>query len=171
MKIGVISHTQQLETIDDLPARARLALADVDLVLHVGNVGSLSFLRSLQDAYGLTFAIYGSADSDEVKRFLEVDKVVEFANRRIGMVFGVTTGESNLKFPSLKRQTITPDRLSAQLLTHFEKIDCLVFGAPAGPFNYIYQGTLIFNPGPLKNGSIGILEITERAMTGRVVAV
>lgn len=174
MKIGVIGHTQNLETMDDLPARAKLALAEVDLVLHTGNVGSLAFLRSLQDKFGLTFAVYGHQDSDEVKRYLEPDTVVEFANRRIGMIFAASGSDQTRKLPSLKRQTLTPESLSAGLLAKFKKIDCVVFGNPIRPFNYVYRGTLVFNPGPLiddrgRKRSMGILEITERAMTGRIV--
>lgn len=175
MKIGVIGHTQQVDAVKDLPARARLALAEVDLVLHVGNVGSLTFLRSLQDSFGLTFAVYGSQDLDDVKRYLEADTVVEFANRRIGLIFE-GGGDQSLRLPSLKRQTIKPETLSEHLLGKFESVDCIVFGSPVGGFNHLHHGTLIFNPGPMfdeqgESGSMGILEITERVMTGRIILV
>ncbi len=174
MKIGVIGYTHNIKTLNDLPPRARLALTDVDLVLHVGRVGNLTFLRDLQDTFGLTFAIYSDQDPDEVKRYLEADKVVEFANRRIGMTFSVSGTEQNLKLLSLKRQAITPDSLAQQLLAKFENVDCVVFGSPLGSFNHLYKGILVFNPGPIIHekgdlGSMGILEITERAMTGRIV--
>ena len=174
MKIGVISHTRTLATEQDLPAQARLALADVDLVLHTGNVGELTFLKSLQDRFGLTFAVYGQQDSDEAKRFLEADKVVEFANRRIGMVFATPDLDTTRRLPGFKRQSPTNEALAEALSAYFANIDCVLFGHPTKPLNYIHQGILIFNPGPIITphgtpGSMGILQITDRAMTGRIV--
>jgi predicted phosphodiesterase len=174
MRIGVIGHTQQLKTVEDLPPRAQLALAEMDLVLHVGNVGSLTFLRAIQDKFGLTFAVCSSQDSDEVKRYLEAEKVVEFANRRIGMIFETTGLEQVLTLAVLKKPHLTPASLSEQLISEFEDVDCVVFGYPPKPFNYVHNGILVFNPGPLINvddtaGTMGILEITERVITGRVV--
>jgi putative phosphoesterase len=173
VKIGVIGHTHQLTSVDDLPARAKLALTEVDLVLHVGNVGSLSFLRSLQDAFALTFAVYGQLDNDDVRRYLEADKIVEFANRRIAMLFDPNTVDSS-KLRGLKRQTAKPEAVAEQLLTRFDNVDCVLFGCPGKSFSQIYQGILILNPGQITvdnggNGSMGVLEITERAITGRVL--
>ena len=165
-----------MENLDDLPARARLALAEIDLVLHVGNIGSLIFLKSLQDAFALTFAVYGRQDAEEVRRYLEEDKVVEFANRRIGMTFSSRGLEKNVKLPSLKRQSLKPNSLSERLLGKFDRVDCVVFGSPGNAFNHLYQGILVFNPGKIisedgSKGSMGILEITERSMTGRILSV
>ena len=176
MKIGVISHTLQVASLNDLPPRAQLGLTDVDLVLHVGNVGRLSFLRELQDRFGLVFAIYGDQDSVDVNRFLDETKVVKFANRKIGMTFGTQAMEATSRLLRFKRQAPepTPDVLSEQLLTHFDRLDCLVFGNPQKPFNYLHAGTLIFNPGSLtpqntQSGTMGILDITDRAITGRII--
>ncbi|MFQ5575709.1 MAG: metallophosphoesterase family protein [Anaerolineae bacterium] len=175
MKISVIGHTHTLKTLNDLPPRAQLALAEADLILHVGSVGSLTFLRAIQDKFGLTFAVYGRQDPGETRRYLEAQKVVEFANRRIGIVHSGNPSEKNLApLPGLKRSTPTPAGLAAQLLSQFDAVDCVVFGHPPQPFNYLHRGVLVFNPGPLvttpgQQGAMGVLDITDRVITGRVV--
>lgn len=173
MKIAIIGHTHQLQTIEQLPARGQLALAEADLILHVGNVGSLALLRAMQDKFGLLFAVYSKQDSDDLKRYFDDEKVVEFANRRIGMVFEAAIATRGFTLPGLKR-AVTPDILCEQLLAKFPGVDCVVFGWPAKPFSYVYRGQLVFNPGPLvqadgASGTMGILDVTERSLAGRII--
>lgn len=173
MKIAIIGHTHPLQTVDQLPARGQLALAEADLILHVGNVGNLALLRAIQDKFGLLFAICSKQDSSDLRRYLDEEKVVEFANRRIGMVFEAGVTAQGFSLPGLKR-SITPDILSKQLLAKFPGVDCVVFGWPAKPFSYIYQGKLVFNPGALvyadgTPGTMGILDVTDRSLAGRII--
>ena len=168
MKICVIGHTHQLKTINDFPPRALLALAEADLVLHAGNVGRLPLLRDIQNQFGLTFAVYGNQDSEEVRHYLEDEKVVEFANRRIGITF-----EGGGR-PVIKLGAPRPETIARQLLGRFPDVDCIVFGNPPTPFNQVIRGVLVFNPGPVagetgQRGSIGLLDVTDRSLTGRIV--
>lgn len=173
MKIAIIGHTHQLQSIEQLPARGQLALAEADLILHVGNVGSLALLRAIQDKFGLLFAVYSKQDSDDLKRYFDDEKVVEFANRRIGMVSEAAIARQGFSFPGLKR-TVTPDILCEQLLAKFPGVDCVVFGSPAKPFSYVYRGKLFFNPGAMTGldgfpGTMGVLDVTDRSLTGRII--
>ncbi|RME47256.1 MAG: metallophosphoesterase, partial [Caldilineae bacterium] len=159
MKICVIGHTHHLKTITDFPPRALLALAEADLVLHVGNVGRLTLLRDLENRFGLTFAVYGNQDSEEVRHYLEDEKVVEFANRRIGMTF-----EGGGR-PVIKLGTPRPENVAGHLLGRFSDVDCILFGNPPTPFNQVIRGVLVFNPGPVadetgQGGTIGMLDVT-----------
>lgn len=173
MKIAVIGHTTHLNRIDDLSPRGQLALAESDLILHVGGIGSLALLKSIQDRFGLLFAVYSQQDPDEIKRYLDADKVIEFANCRIGMIFEADSSTQGFSLRSLKRQ-LTPETLSEQLLTIFTDVDCVVFGSPTGTMNHLHHGKLIFNPGKATNndgsiGTIGILDMTDRSITGRII--
>ncbi|MEM7032842.1 MAG: metallophosphoesterase family protein [Chloroflexota bacterium] len=176
MKIGVIGHTLQVASLQDLPPRARLGLADVDLVLHVGNIGNLSFLRDLQDSFGLVFAVHGDQDSKDVNRYLDSSKVVRFANRKIGITFGHHIPENTTRILPFKRTggDAHPNSLSEQLLSQFETVDCIVFGNPENSLNHVHQGTLIFNPGQLVSssgqpGTMGLLDVTDKAIMGRII--
>lgn len=173
MRISVIAHTRDLARFEDLPPRAQLAMVESDLILHVGNVGKLSFLNALQDHATLTFAVFGKDDSPAVQRYLEQQKVVEFANRRIGMTFALDNTEAGLR-AMFRRGNISPLQVAEQALSLFNQVDCVLFGEPAEPFSYIYHGQLVFNPGPLYDStgraqSMGMLEISDRAITGRIV--
>jgi len=146
-----------------------LALAEADLVLHVGNVGRLPLLRDIQNQFGLTFAVYGSQDSEEVRHYLEDEKVVEFANRRIGITFDGGAGRSVIKLGAPR-----PAAIAGQVLGRFSNVDCIVFGHPPTPFSEVIRGVLVFNPGPVvdeggQKGSIGFLDVTDRSLTGRIV--
>jgi len=174
MKIAVIGHTNSLTTIEELPPRAKLALAEADLILHVGSVGSLTLLKSLHDTFGLMFAVYGKHDPDEVKRYLEARKVVEFANRRLAMVSDAGGTGKGLGLSALKRSALTPSALSEQLLGLFSEVDCVVFGETAEPFNYVHHGIIVLNPGQIvddsgQGGTMGILDVSHQAITSRLI--
>jgi predicted phosphodiesterase len=173
MKISVIGHTHRLRTVDDLPPRAKLALTESDLLLHVGNVGNFHVFRALEALSGLIFGVCGPQDPGDVKRFLQEKTVVKFAGRRIGLIFNGESTELSLK-NVLKRSPPSPDALANRLITEFGDIDCVLFGSPNKPFNYLHRGLLVFNPGPLLRedgspGSMGLLEITDRVISGRIV--
>jgi len=59
----------------------------------------------------------------------------------------------------------------------FEDVDCIVYGHSHYPANHIRQGVLFFNPGTAfdrrhnVSKTVGILEVGEEAITGRIVAV
>ena len=56
-------------------------------------------------------------------------------------------------------------------------VDCIVYGHSHCPANHIREGVLFFNPGTAfdrrhaVSNTVGILEVGEEAITGRIVAI
>lgn len=174
MKIGVIADTHISHQNWSLPARLRDVFAGVELILHLGDICELGVLRELQNEYTLTMAVYGECDDELVRRYLEAEKVVEFGRRRIGMIHGHRPERAGLL--ALLRRLLGPpeEDLPGYLLSRFENVDCILFGHTHRPYNRLHGGVLLFNPGPAvelagRPPSVGILEISNRAITGKIV--
>ena len=161
LKIGVISDTH----IQDLRQGARLAdhllqnwFADVDMILHAGDVVNPSFLDLFD---GLTVhAVRGNMDPSvpgiPVKRVLIVEGF------RIGLIHGWGA----------------PATLEQRLVQEFNglSVDCLVYGHSHVPVCHHAHGMLLFNPGSAADRrgqpahTVGILEVGE-SIEGRIIAI
>jgi len=85
MKIGVISDTHGLLR-PEVPA----ALAGVDRILHLGDVGKISILRSLEKIAPVT-AIRGNVDSEGPCSDLPETEVVVIGDRYLYMLHDLNT--------------------------------------------------------------------------------
>lgn len=176
MRIGVISDTHIPELMDQLPDSMHEVFKDLDIILHLGDICQLETLRELQNRFAITFAIHGESDNQEVKQYiLESKRVVEFGNRRIGMIHGNQDEPKGLLQGLKKLLGPKEEDYYDFLLSQFEGegIDCIVFGHTHRPFVRVYKGILLFNPGaaaptPGNRPSVGILEVSERAITGKI---
>jgi putative phosphoesterase len=180
MRIGVIGDTH-IPTLSPLPpARIREVFKGLDIILHVGDVCELYVLEEFQETHTLTFAVYGEDDSEEAKRYLDEKRVVRFGERQVGMVHGHQSEEYQVGAAARLRRLLgrrpQPVDLPAFLLGQFEEegVDAIVFGHTHQPYVKMEQGVLLFNPGAALPGrdqrpSVGILEIEERTITGRIV--
>jgi len=123
MKIGVISDTH-----DFLDPRVKELFADVDHILHAGDVGTVWITFQLEQIAPVT-AVIGNTDSG--LSFPE-NEVIELAGRKF-MVQHIVDPR-------------TPDeRLRRQLEKH--RPDVLVFGHTHKAFDQTINGTRFFNPG------------------------
>lgn len=176
MRIGVISDTHIPDLMDRLPDSMHEVFKELDIILHLGDICLLETLRELQNQFAITFAVHGESDSPEVKQYIpEQKRVVEFGNRRIGMIHG--DREEQKGFLKGLKQFLgsKEDDYYAYLLSQFERegVDCIVFGHTHKPFVKVYKGILLFNPGVAASTSgnrpsVGILEVSERAITGKI---
>jgi putative phosphoesterase len=176
MRIGVISDTHIPELMDRLPDSMHEVFQDLDIILHLGDICQLETLRELQNRFAITVAVHGEDDSPEVKQYILEDKrVVEFGNRRIGMIHGYREGQKGF-LASLKRLFGSPeDDYYDYLLSQFEGggVDCIVFGHTHKPYVKVHKGILLFNPGAAapttgNRPSVGFLEVSERTITGKI---
>lgn len=85
MKIGVISDTHSLLRPEVLPA-----LASVDRILHLGDVGKISILEELRIIAPVT-AIRGNVDRDAPCSELPETEVVLIADRYVYMLHDLNT--------------------------------------------------------------------------------
>jgi putative phosphoesterase len=180
MKIGIIGDTHIPTLSPVLPARIGEAFQGLDIILHVGDICELYILEEFQETYTLTFAVSGEDDSDDVRRFLDEKRVVRFGERRVGMIHGYQF-ESMQRSPGGRLRRLFGWKtelftLPAFLLEQFagQDVHAIVFGHTHQPYVRMHSGVLLFNPGaalpgPGHHPSVGILDVEERSITGRVV--
>ena len=120
MKIGVISDTHGLLRPEVAPA-----LAGVDRILHLGDVGEISILRELEKIAPL-IAIRGNIDREGSCSELPETDVVLFEGRYIYMLHDLNT--------------LHLDPAAA-------KFAAVLYGHTHAPTSHKKKGVLYFNPG------------------------
>jgi len=181
MKIGVIGDTHIPLLSPVLPARIGEVFRGLDIILHVGDICELYVLEEFQETHTLTFAVHGEDDSEKVQRYLDDRRVVRFGERGVAMIHGHQFEEEQQRARgSLRRFFGTqpiygslPEFLIAQFAAE-EDVHAVVFGHTHEPYVHMHGGLLLFNPGsalpgPGRRPSVGILEIEERSITGKIV--
>lgn len=156
--IGVVANTD-----GRLPAEALARLADIDLILHAGDIGEASVITRLQ-AIAPVIAVPG--DRDRRSRDPQY-RVLQVAGKTIALTHGDSLpGASSLLRLFLAADGEADDRRLLELLRFFPPVDCLVFAHPSTACRIRVQDTLIFNPGALATtrehdylGSLGILSL------------
>jgi hypothetical protein len=175
MKIGVIADTHVPKAMPALPARVKEIFRDVDLILHAGDVCTLAVLNELE-AITITMAVSGNRDDEMVRKYVESSRVVEFANRKIGMAHG-HRGLINESLQALQSRLLGRPRyeqLYKLLSEQFPNVHCIVFGHTHQPYSKLHNGVLLFNPGAASPGygvrpSVGILDMTPKSISGRIL--
>jgi len=174
MRIGVIADTHIPRAQKELPAAVGRVFAGVDIILHAGDICTLDVLRSLQNSFALTMAVHGESDDADVRRYLDPQQTVEFANRRIGLIHG----DQAVSGQWWRRILMSRDRLDASLRQGlqevFSDVHCIVYGHTHRPYVKMHGDVLLFNPGPAapvdgQRPSVGILDIGEHSIIGRII--
>ncbi|HEY82515.1 MAG TPA: metallophosphoesterase family protein [Dehalococcoidia bacterium] len=142
MRIGVISDTHAM-TADELPARVRMALAGVDLIVHAGDFTEKAVLDGLK-ALGEVKAVHGNMDSAELKRLLPEKELFVVKGRKVGLIHG----------------SGGPWGIAGRIRQLFEDADVIIFGHSHEPCHLYLQGSLMFNPGRARD-SFGLLTIDD----------
>lgn len=178
MRVGVVGDTHIPEQSLVLPARVAQVLQGVDVILHVGDICELNVLEELQETYTLTFAVWGEADTREVRRYLDEKRVVQLGDRRVGMIHGHQYSRSTDKGWRGLRNLFTQSPKHGSLLDFLveqfagEDVDVIVYGHTHDPKVCKHKGVLLFNPGaamPGQRPSVGILEVDSDRVAGEVV--
>ena len=175
MKIGVIADTHVPRHQGCLPTKVQRAFAGVDIILHVGDVCTLDVLRQLQNSFTITLAVSGERDDQAVRQYLETRRVVEFANRRIGLIHGHATQPAPWWRRLLDRGTSRAEEtVRQQVLGAFEGVHCVVYGHTHRPYVKMHGSVLLFNPGPAapidgQRPSVGLLDMGGRTIIGRII--
>ena len=185
MKIGVIADTHIPDAMSSLPSRVTEVFRNMDIILHAGDICDLETLQELEEIT-ITMAVSGNGDQEMVRRYVEPSRVVEFATRRIGMAHGHRGALVELadlvRFKLWGRPRY--QGLYRHLLEQFPDVDCIIFGHTHQPYAKMHTGPsqggspsrsiLLFNPGTVvsqqgSRPSVGILNVTEKSISGRIV--
>lgn len=178
MKIGVLADTHIPHRLPALPQSVGRAFQGLDIILHAGDICQLQVLRTLQEQFTLTFAVFGEDDDQEVRRFLLARQVIEFRRRRIGLIHGDLGASLDLR-TRLRWALRKPptEELLDLLLARFagEDVHCIVFGHTHRPLVQFHRGVLFFNPGAVVGArgsrpTVGVLNITDRSITADILS-
>jgi hypothetical protein len=165
MKIGVISDThltggenrggwrKLLErgpnNLEGLIHRLEPIFADVEMVVHAGDINSQSVLDELAK-FGPVEAVQGNTDRT-VLTSLPTQKVLELGGFNIGVIHGWGASED----------------IQKRIRERFKQVDAIIYGHTHEPFNRVIDGLFFFNPGsPTDNffapyKSVGVLKISQ----------
>jgi putative phosphoesterase len=130
MRLAVISDTHLPRGTRELPARLLAECRAADLILHAGDFTALSVLVELE-LLGPVAAVCGNCDDDGLRAHLPVERLVEAAGARIGMVHD--SGPANGR--------------AARLRARFETCHAVVFGHSHMPVLERAGDLLLLNPG------------------------
>lgn len=84
-RIGVISDTHIPSRATRIPEAALRLFADVDLILHAGDVSTLTELQPLQ-SLAPVYAVHGNVEADDVMATLPAKREIEASGCVIGMI-------------------------------------------------------------------------------------
>lgn len=152
VKIGVISDTHIPLRAVALPSIVFSAFADVELILHAGDLIEESVLTELA-AFKPVKAVCGNCDPFELELKLPHSTIIEINGYRIGLTHGHSGSQ---QLPTLLRA-----------LSRFDRVDLVVFGHSHAPYNELVNGVRLFNPGSATDRrkeprcSIGIIELGQ----------
>ena len=133
MLIAIIADTHLPRGSRRLPAACVERIARADLLLHAGDFATLTVLRELEAIGPPLAGVHGNVDSDELRRLLPAERVIEAAGARIALTHdaGPRTG-----------------RLERMRRRFGDRADALVFGHSHLPLHERAEdGFQIFNPG------------------------
>lgn len=132
MNVLVLSDTHVMGAEWALPAELTAELERADLIVHAGDLATVSFLEALK-RYAPVHAVHGNADDAELTRTLPRRLKVEVLGRPLGVVHGDGTGGTTLA--------------RARGAFAAGEVDVVVFGHSHFPYRGYAGRTLLFNPG------------------------
>jgi hypothetical protein len=131
VRIAVISDTHLPRGDRELPQRCVELIRSADLLLHAGDVATLDVLLELEAIGPPVRAVHGNVDSDELRRTLPAERVVEAGGARIAMLHDAGPSQRRLR----------------RLRLRFPDVDAVVFGHSHIPLHEADGDFQIFNPG------------------------
>jgi putative phosphoesterase len=158
MKIGLIADTHMPGSMDILWPQASRAFADVEMILHAGDLHTLEIVDHLSEI-APTYVSRGNGDLDIVDDRLKDNWLLSAAGLSIGLIH---------RFPSPVRKSA--EHLEKYVAKHFKdsQPDVLIYGHTHLEDVRSVAGRLYINPGSptlprnqsLRLGTIAVLEIT-----------
>ncbi|MFC2078638.1 metallophosphoesterase family protein [Candidatus Bipolaricaulota bacterium] len=164
MRIALIADTHIPTNLDRLPNELIRQIADVDVILHAGDITSNDVLETLH-AIAPTTAVAGNMDPPEVARNLSDRELVRLDGRTIGLAHGHQPRGPQSHY--IERPYDSPEmELFYQLMTsQLPEAEIIVFGHFHRAVITDWNDTLFINPGAVATSpggsSFAILELGE----------
>jgi putative phosphoesterase len=157
LTIGVLSDTHLVGPDRWFRQKAAFCFAEADMVLHAGDLTSLSVLEVFTGK--TVHAVYGNMCGLEARETLPASKIIQVGNFRLALVHGVGFRHN----------------IEDRLFDIFAPIDCIVYGHTHIPVCHRYGPTLMLNPGSFTaagtygaSGTYGIITVDRQSMEGRI---
>ncbi|MEM7111165.1 MAG: YfcE family phosphodiesterase [Chloroflexota bacterium] len=168
-RIGLMSDTHMPERLAKLPESLATVFANVDFILHAGDVGELWVLDEISQIAPV-IAVFGNDETEDAQRELPRQQVVTVNGRRILLWHShfldraeeMASRKGDDFYPKLQRSVDRAKSAGAQIA---------VFGHWHIPLVYEHEGVLVINPGGIASGNytlrqslrtVAILEIDQR---------
>jgi len=149
--IGVLSDTHLIQADKWFTKKAHQCFADADIILHAGDLTSLSVLEPF--AGKTIHAVHGNMCSPQTRNTLPASKIVEIEGFRLALVHGAGY------LPNIE------DRL----YDTFAPIDCIVYGHTHRPVCNRYGPTLMVNPGSFTaTGTYAIITVEPESIKAEI---
>ena len=155
--IGVLSDTHLHEPNKRFRENAQRCFADADMILHAGDLTSLSVLDVF--AGKTVHAVHGNMCGPKTRLTLPTSKIIKVSNFQIGLFHGAGYMHN------------TEERL----FDAFGPIDCIVYGHTHKPVCRRYGPTLMVNPGSFtatgpygSSGTYAIIKVGHNSMEGKI---
>lgn len=151
IKIGVISDTHIPRRAKALPDFVFDSFKGVDFILHAGDLLLEDVITDLE-TIAPVYAVAGNNDSFEIYEKYGERRIIEAGGKRIGLTHGYGRDKTYLN-------------AYAEFME--DEVDCIVFGHSHAPYNEVFEGVLLFNPGSPTDRrfqpsfSLGILYIND----------
>jgi hypothetical protein len=129
--IAVISDTHLPRGTRRIPDKCLERLAGADLILHAGDFMSIEALQEIQAIGPPVAAVYGNVDSEQVRRRLPAERMVEAAGAKIGMLHDAGPSRGRLE----------------RMRAWFPNAAAVVYGHSHIPLHEERDGFQLFNPG------------------------
>jgi putative phosphoesterase len=152
-RVGIISDTH-IPHFKRLPEAVWLHFADVELIIHAGDLSLLSVIAELETIAPVV-AVQGNVEQEEVVLKLPIKREIMVGWCKIGIVH--ILGERTRYAHNARRE--------------FPAARVVVFGHSHIPYNEEHDGQLLFNPGSANDRrrqptcSIGLLNIDDEKKT------
>lgn len=150
-RLGLLADTHYPDRLAALPPALFEALADVDLVLHAGDVGTLDVLDALS-AIAPVVAVHGNDDTDEAQRELPYQQLLSAGGLRLLLTHAhypdradeLTARRDDRWAPKLERRAAMGRQAGAQIVA---------FGHTHVPMAVPWGELLLVNPGAIAPGN------------------
>lgn len=171
-RIGLLSDTHVPGKTDSLPPEIYEIFADVDLILHAGDISTPGGLARVE-AVAETLAVRGNHRGDRIlfdpplpeRAILEAARGI-----RLGLVHGMRNEVQHATDTLLGRSgfvRLNNRRIVNRITPWFRGVDGIVFGHAHWPIVRMQNGTLLVNPGRAFGNTLascGLMEIRERGI-------
>ncbi|MDX1776457.1 MAG: metallophosphoesterase family protein [Desulfobulbales bacterium] len=149
--IGAISDTHLIKPDKWFQDKAAACFADADMILHAGDLTSLSVLEVFQGK--TVHAVHGNMCGPNTRTSLPASKIITVGRFRFALIHGAGYMHN----------------IEDKLYDAFAPVDCIVYGHTHQAVCHRYGSTLMVNPGSFTiTGTYAIIKVDENSMEGGI---